>query len=77
MSKRARAMREKTTEELQDELARERERVLKGIRMPLAGGQRVNTHELRECRRRIARLETILRERELGIRGQEIIGAGR
>jgi len=76
MSRRARELREKTTEELADDLAREREHILKGIRLPLAGGQRVNSHEVRQTRRKIACIMTILRERELGIRGRESVGGG-
>ena len=74
MSREARQFREKTTEELRDDLARERERLLKGIKLPLAGGQKVNAHESRQCRRRIALLSTLLRERELGLRGQTFGG---
>ena len=74
MRREARQLREKTSEELRDDLARERERLLKEIKMPLAGGQKVNAHEARQSRRKIALLMTLLRERELGIRGQEVAG---
>lgn len=38
------------------------------LRLQLATGQLDNPNKIREVRRRIARLKTILRERELGIR---------
>ncbi len=77
MKREARVLREKTTEELADDLTRERERLFKEVKMPLAGGQRINSHEVRSSRRRIALLHTLLRERELGLRGREFAGAGK
>jgi ribosomal protein L29 len=74
MKREARQFREKTTEELRDDLTREREHLFKGLKLPLAGGQKVNAHETRQCRRRIALLETLLREREFGLRGQSFGG---
>ncbi len=38
------------------------------LRLQLATGQLDNPNKIREVKRRIARLKTILRERELGIR---------
>lgn len=57
-------LREMTTEELQEKLT-ELRRKLFTLRFQIATDQQENTAALRETRRDIARILTILREREL------------
>lgn len=54
---------EKSTQELTDSL-REMKAQLFTLRFQLATGQLENTMQLRECRRKIARVMTILTDRE-------------
>jgi large subunit ribosomal protein L29 len=56
-----------TTEELKKHLE-ETHRELFDLRFRLAAKQLVNHRELPRVRRKIARLKTIIKERELGIR---------
>uniref|UniRef100_A0A7C1JJC9 Large ribosomal subunit protein uL29 n=1 Tax=Ammonifex degensii TaxID=42838 RepID=A0A7C1JJC9_9THEO len=64
---RARELRELTAEELVRKIADSKEELFR-LRFQLATGQLENVMKIREVKRRIARLKTILRERELGIR---------
>lgn len=57
-------LRQKTIEELRDN-AGERRRELFDLRFKHYTGQLENTAELRAARRDIARIETIIREREI------------
>ena len=56
-------MREKTTEELTENLRESRRRLFFQMRMQRATGEGVKPHEMGLLRRDIARLETVLRER--------------
>ena len=56
-----------TSEEMQQKLT-ELKHELFNLRFRLATKQLVNHRELRRVKRNIARLETLLKERELGIR---------
>lgn len=58
-------LREKSLDELR-ELNNERRRELFDLRFKHYTGQLVNTAALRGARRDIARLETVIREREIG-----------
>lgn len=58
-------LREKSLDELR-ELNNERRRELFDLRFKHYTGQLVNTAALRSTRRDIARLETVIREREIG-----------
>jgi large subunit ribosomal protein L29 len=60
-------IREMTTEDIIDEI-RTHERTLMGLRMGNAIGTVDNPLELRSERRAVARMKTVLRERELEIR---------
>lgn len=60
----ARELRELSDEELRQKLA-EWKRKLLNLRFQLASGQLQNTAEIRKTKRDIARVLTILREREL------------
>lgn len=60
-------IRELTDEELVRKIADSKEELFR-LRFQLATGQLDNVMKIREVKRRIARLKTILRERELGIR---------
>lgn len=62
----AETLRELTDEELREKLV-ELKRKLFTLRFQIATGQQENTAALRETRRDIARVMTILRERELGL----------
>ena len=62
----AEALRELTEEELREKLI-ELKRKLFTLRFQIATNQQENTAALRETKRDIARVKTILRERELGI----------
>lgn len=66
-SVKASELRELTDAELQKKLADSKEELFK-LRFQLATGQLDNPVKIREVRRRIARVKTIIRERELGIR---------
>lgn len=57
-------LREKTVEELQT-LSQERRRELFDLRFKHYTGQLLDTASLRKTRRDIARIETLIREREL------------
>ena len=66
-SVKAKEIRGLTTEELVRKIADSKEELFR-LRFQLATGQLDNVMKIREVKRRIARLKTILRERELGIR---------
>jgi len=57
-------LREKTQEELQNELGELKSELFK-LRFQLATNQLENTMKLREVKKSIARIKTIMREREL------------
>jgi large subunit ribosomal protein L29 len=59
-------LRELTEEELTDKL-RESKEELFNLRFQMATGQMNNNRRLRTVRREIARVYTVLRERELGL----------
>lgn len=59
-------IRELTNEELARKIADSKEELFR-LRFQLATGQLNNPMKIKEVKRRIARLKTILRERELGI----------
>ena len=59
-------LRELTDEDLQDKL-RESKEELFNLRFQMATGQMNNNRRLRTVRREIARVYTVLRERELGL----------
>ena len=59
-------LRELTDEDLQDKL-RESKEELFNLRFQMATGQLANNRRLRVVRQEIARVYTILRERELGL----------
>ena len=61
----ARELREMANDQLLEELRKVQERLLRDVRIRVASGEGVNAHEARACRRDIARIRTILREREL------------
>jgi large subunit ribosomal protein L29 len=63
----AKEIRGLTAEELVRKIADSKEELFR-LRFQLATGQLDNVMKIREVKRRIARLKTILRERELGIR---------
>ncbi|MFQ6033395.1 MAG: 50S ribosomal protein L29 [Candidatus Bipolaricaulia bacterium] len=67
---RAEALRELTDEELWDK-KEELKRKLFNLRFQVATDRQDNTAALRETRREIARIQTILRERELARQGQK------
>jgi large subunit ribosomal protein L29 len=58
-------MREKTTEELTENLRESRRRLFFQMKMQRATGEGVKPHEMSQLRRDIARLETVLRERRV------------
>jgi large subunit ribosomal protein L29 len=64
MSKQGRELRELTDEALQDRLA-EAKADLWSRRLALATGQLSNTAEIPQFKRQIARITTLLREREI------------
>jgi large subunit ribosomal protein L29 len=59
-------LRELTDEDLQDKL-RESKEELFNLRFQMATGQLTNNRRLRTVRQEIARVYTVLRERELGL----------
>ena len=60
-------LQEQPLEHIESVLEERQEHLLRQIRMRVAAGEGVNAHEAREVRRDIARLKTLIRERELGI----------
>jgi len=66
--KKVRELRDLSNEELQRRLGSLKEELF-NLRFQLATGQLENPMRVREVKRTIARVKTILRERELGIRG--------
>lgn len=63
---RAQEMRELTSQKLVDELDDSQKELLK-LRFRIATKQLANTSELGRVRKNIARLNTIIRERQLGV----------
>lgn len=63
----AKTLRELSSDELQRKLAELKEELF-NLRFQAATGQLDNPMRLREVRRDIARVKTILRERELGLK---------
>jgi large subunit ribosomal protein L29 len=61
-----RELREKSSEELAENLNEAKKRLFFQIKMQRVTGEGVKPHEIRQLRRDIARIKTILRERELG-----------
>ncbi|MGI6096617.1 MAG: 50S ribosomal protein L29 [Dethiobacteria bacterium] len=61
-------IRKLTDEELQEKLVELKEELF-NLRFQMATGQLENVMRLRQVRKDIARIKTILRERELGITG--------
>lgn len=59
----ARELREKSTEELRENLEEARKRLFFQMKMQRATGEGVKPHEPGQLRREIARLETVLHER--------------
>lgn len=66
--KKVKEIRDLSNEELERRLANLKEELF-NLRFQLATGQLENPMRVREVRRTIARVKTILRERELGISG--------
>ena len=60
-------VREKNNEELQQEMD-ESYRELMNLRFRWATHQLANVHEMKVVKKTIARIQTVLREREMGIR---------
>jgi ribosomal protein L29 len=60
----AKNLREKTSQELQDQLMMEKKRQFEGV-VKGASGEAIKPHEQRGGRRLIARIQALLREREL------------
>ncbi|WP_031517201.1 50S ribosomal protein L29 [Desulfofalx alkaliphila] len=60
-------LRELTTEELNKKMDENKDELFK-LRFQLATGQLDNPMRIKEVRRKIARVKTIIRERELGIK---------
>ena len=72
----ARELREKASEELAENLQEAKKRLFFQIKMQRVTGEGVKPHEIKQLRREIARIKTILREREIGAaRDQEKAGA--
>jgi large subunit ribosomal protein L29 len=67
MASKLKETRDQTTEELTKQLE-DTHQELFNLRFRLSTKQLVNHREVRRVRRKIARLKTLLRERELGIR---------
>jgi large subunit ribosomal protein L29 len=59
-------LRELTDEELTDKLRQSKEELF-NLRFQMATGQLANNRRLRKVRQEIARIYTVLRERELGL----------
>ncbi|HOV80695.1 MAG TPA: 50S ribosomal protein L29 [Bacillota bacterium] len=62
----AKELRDLTDDELKRKLEESKDELFK-LRFQWATGQLDNPMKLKECRRKIARVKTIIRERELGI----------
>ncbi len=62
----AKEIRELTTAEIEEQIQSLKEELF-NLRFQLATGQLENTARLREVRKTIARMKTVIRERELGI----------
>jgi len=60
----AKTLREKTSQELKDQLLLEKKRLFDGV-VKSASGEAIKAHEKREGRRLVARIQALLREREL------------
>lgn len=58
-------LREKTTEELRENLAEAKRRLFFQMKMQRVTGEGVKPHEVGQLRREVARISTILREREI------------
>ena len=61
----AQELRDKSAEELQTELLEQRKEQF-GLRMQFASGQLGQTHLLKDVRRNIARIKTLLNEKQSG-----------
>jgi len=61
-----RELREKSSAELAENLGEAKKRLFFQIKMQRVTGEGVKPHEIRQLRREIARIKTILREREIG-----------
>lgn len=62
----AKEIRELTTAEIEEQIKAMKEELF-NLRFQLATGQLENTARIREVRKTIARMKTVIRERELGI----------
>lgn len=62
----AKEIRELTTAEIEEQIKSLKEELF-NLRFQLATGQLENTARIREVRKTIARMKTVIRERELGI----------
>ncbi|MFS8651374.1 MAG: 50S ribosomal protein L29 [Caldibacillus sp.] len=62
----AKEIRELTTAEIEEQIKALKEELF-NLRFQLATGQLENTARIREVRKTIARMKTVIRERELGI----------
>jgi large subunit ribosomal protein L29 len=60
-----RELREKSSQELSENLLELRKRLFFQVKMQRVTGEGVKPHEIRQLRKDIARISTILREREL------------
>ena len=58
-------LREKNTEELRENLAEAKRRLFFQMKMQRVTGEGVKPHEVGQLRREVARINTILREREI------------
>ena len=61
----ARELREKSSEELNENLSEAKKRLFFQMKMQRVTGEGVKPHEIRQLRRDVARIQTILRERQL------------
>jgi large subunit ribosomal protein L29 len=61
----ARELREKSSEELAENINEAKKRLFFQMKMQRVTGEGAKPHEVRQLRREIARLKTVLREREL------------
>jgi large subunit ribosomal protein L29 len=64
----AREIRDKTSEELAENLREARHRLFTQMKMQRATGEGIKPHEVGQLKKDIARIATILRERELAAR---------
>lgn len=60
-----RELREKSSQELVENLQELRKRLFFQVKMQRVTGEGIKPHEIRQLRRDVARISTILREREL------------